>query len=97
MFFSDPVRALFWPAILNGVVAAPLMALIINDGFKSKRMGNFVLPSYRKSGGWVATGAMLCVWVGVFFTRCFQEGLPIKLDEASASCGKGVNDPDLDA
>jgi hypothetical protein len=31
----DPVKALYWSAILNSLVAAPLMAVIINDGIQS--------------------------------------------------------------
>jgi NRAMP (natural resistance-associated macrophage protein)-like metal ion transporter len=64
----DPVRALFWAAILNGLVAAPLMAVIMMMASNRRVMGKFVIPSYLKSMGWIATGVMLCVCLGVFFT-----------------------------
>lgn len=64
----DPVRALFWAAILNGVVAAPLMAVIMMMASNQQVMGKFVISSYLKSMGWIATGVMLCVCLGVFFT-----------------------------
>ena len=64
----DPLRALFWAAILNGVVAAPLMAVIMTMASNQRVMGKFVIPSYLKGMGWVATGVMLCVCLGVFFT-----------------------------
>jgi NRAMP (natural resistance-associated macrophage protein)-like metal ion transporter len=64
----DPLRALFWAAILNGVVAAPLMAVIMTMASNQQVMGKFVIPSYLKGMGWVATGVMLCVCLGVFFT-----------------------------
>lgn len=64
----DPMRALFWAAILNGVVAAPLMAVIMTMASNQQIMGKFVIPAYLKGMGWVATGVMLCVCLGVFFT-----------------------------
>ena len=64
----NPVKALFWAAILNGVVAAPLMAVIMIIASSQKVMGKFVIPSYLKCVGWIATGVMLCVCLGVFFT-----------------------------
>jgi NRAMP (natural resistance-associated macrophage protein)-like metal ion transporter len=65
----DPVRALFWAAILNGVVASPLMAVIMTMASNHKVMGEFIIPSYLKSTGWVATSVMLCVSLGVFFIQ----------------------------
>jgi len=64
----DPVRALFWAAILNGMVAAPLMAVIMTMASNQQVMGKFVIASYLKGMGWVATGVMLCVCLGVCFT-----------------------------
>ena len=64
----DPVRALFWAAILNGLVAAPLMAVIMTVASSQKVMGQFVIPGYLKGMGWLATGVMLCVCIGVFLT-----------------------------
>jgi NRAMP (natural resistance-associated macrophage protein)-like metal ion transporter len=65
----DPVRALFWAAILNGVVASPLMAVIMTMASNHKVMGKFIIPLYLKSTGWVATSVMLCVSLGVFFIQ----------------------------
>jgi NRAMP (natural resistance-associated macrophage protein)-like metal ion transporter len=64
----DPVKALFWAAILNGVVAAPLMAVIMVMASSRRVMGKFVIPPYLKGMGWLATAVMLCACVGVFFT-----------------------------
>ena len=64
----DPVRALFWAAILNGLGAAPLMAVIMMVASSQKVMGKFVIPAYLKGMGWLATGVMLCVCIGVFLT-----------------------------
>ena len=41
----DPVTVLFWAAILNGVVAAPLMAVIMVMASSRRVMGKLVIPS----------------------------------------------------
>jgi Mn2+/Fe2+ NRAMP family transporter len=64
----DPVKALFWAAILNGIVAAPLMAVIMIMASSRKVMGKLVIPSYLKVMGWIATAVMLCACIGVFVT-----------------------------
>ena len=67
-FHIDPVKALFWAAVLNGLVAAPLMAVIMSMASNKKVMGKFVIPSYLKWIGWLATAVMACVSLGVFLT-----------------------------
>ena len=64
----DPVKALFWAAILNGVVAAPLMAVIMVMASSRKVMGKLVIPPYLKAMGWVATVVMLCACFGLVWT-----------------------------
>jgi NRAMP (natural resistance-associated macrophage protein)-like metal ion transporter len=64
----DPVKALFWAAILNGVVAAPLMTVIMMMASSRKVMGTFVISPYLKFMGWSATAVMFCVCLGVWFT-----------------------------
>jgi NRAMP (natural resistance-associated macrophage protein)-like metal ion transporter len=64
----DPVKALFWAAILNGLVAAPLMAVIMMMASNRRVMGRFVIPPYLKWVGWCATGVMVCVCIGVLLS-----------------------------
>jgi len=64
----DPVKALFWAAVVNGLIAAPLMAVIMMMASSSKVMGKFVIPPYLKCVGWVATVIMFGVGTGVFLT-----------------------------
>ena len=64
----DPVKALFWAAILNGLVAAPLMAVIMVMASSPKIMGKFVIPPYLKGMGWAATFVMCFASIGVFLT-----------------------------
>ena len=64
----DPVKALYWSAILNGIVAAPLMAVIMMMASNRKVMGKFTIPLYLRGMGWTATGVMFCVFLGLLFT-----------------------------
>ena len=64
----DPVKALVWAAVLNGVVAAPLMAVIMLMASSNKVMGEFKVPRYLLWTGWTATTTMACVCAGVFLT-----------------------------
>jgi Mn2+/Fe2+ NRAMP family transporter len=64
----DPVRALFWAAVLNGVTAAPLMAVIMLLASNRKVAGKFVVPPYFAIVGWCATIIMFCVSAGVLLT-----------------------------
>lgn len=64
----DPIKALFWAAVLNGLTAAPLMAVILLMASNPAIMGKFVLPAYLRIVGWVATTVMLGVSIGVFAT-----------------------------
>ena len=64
----DPVKALVWAAVLNGIVAAPLMIIIMLLASNRKVMGKFELPSYLLWTGWLAAGVMACVCAGVILT-----------------------------
>jgi hypothetical protein len=44
----DPIGALFWAAVLNGVVAVPLMAIIMLMAMQKRVIGR--LPCHRRSG-----------------------------------------------
>ena len=62
----DPIKALFWSAVLNGVVAVPLMVMIMLIAMKAKVMGRFTLPRPLWVMGWVSTATM-GVAVGIMF------------------------------
>jgi NRAMP (natural resistance-associated macrophage protein)-like metal ion transporter len=55
----DPIRALYWSAIVNGIVAAPLMALLLTMSTNRAVIGEFKLPVYLRIVGWTATLVML--------------------------------------
>ena len=64
----DPIKALFWSAVINGVAAVPIMVMIMLLGSRRKVMGPFTLPPILKTLGWTATAIMTAAAVGMFAT-----------------------------
>jgi NRAMP (natural resistance-associated macrophage protein)-like metal ion transporter len=64
----DPVKALVWAAVLNGLVAGPLLAVIMVMASSRKVMGKFVVSKYLLWAGWLGTCVMVAVGVGVIVT-----------------------------
>jgi Mn2+/Fe2+ NRAMP family transporter len=64
----DPIKALFWSAVINGVAAVPLMVIIMLMASRKQVMGQFALPPLLKALGWLATAAMAVAAVGMFAT-----------------------------
>jgi NRAMP (natural resistance-associated macrophage protein)-like metal ion transporter len=64
----DAVRALFWAAVLNGIVAGPLMLVIMIMASDRKVMGRFRIPLYLKFIGWAATVVMFCTGASVLLS-----------------------------
>jgi Mn2+/Fe2+ NRAMP family transporter len=54
----DPIKALFWSAVINGVIAVPIMAVIMLMASRSDVMGQFVVNRHLKVLGWLATVVM---------------------------------------
>lgn len=54
----DPIKALFWSAVLNGVVSVPLMIVMMIMAASPKVMGRFVLPRPLWAMGWLCTATM---------------------------------------
>jgi Mn2+/Fe2+ NRAMP family transporter len=54
----NPVKALYFAAIVNGIVAPVLMYFIFKIGSDKKIMGEFRSPAWIKITGWFATYAM---------------------------------------
>jgi len=64
----DPIKALFWSAVINGVVAVPVMVMMMLLSSRRAVMGRFVLPGPLKVIGWLATAVMGAAAVGMFAT-----------------------------
>jgi Mn2+/Fe2+ NRAMP family transporter len=61
----DPIHALVWAAMINGVTAAPVMCFMMLMAGNRKIMGNFTLPLYLKILGWTGTAIMALAAVGM--------------------------------
>jgi NRAMP (natural resistance-associated macrophage protein)-like metal ion transporter len=54
----DPIKALYWAAVLNGIISAPIMAVMMLMSANPKIMGEFVIGRRLKILGWTATAVM---------------------------------------
>jgi NRAMP (natural resistance-associated macrophage protein)-like metal ion transporter len=64
----DPIKALVWSAIINGITAAPVMCFMMLLASRRKVMGEFTLPLYLKTLGWLGTSIMALAAVGMLLT-----------------------------
>jgi len=55
----DPIKALFWSAVINGVISVPIMAVMMRMAVNPKIMGEFVISPRLRVLGWAATLVML--------------------------------------
>ena len=61
----DPMKALYWAAVVNGLLAPPLMVVTMLIARNKAIMGDLVLGRWLEFGGWLATAVMFAV-AGVF-------------------------------
>jgi NRAMP (natural resistance-associated macrophage protein)-like metal ion transporter len=64
----DPIKALFWSAVVNGVAAVPIMVMIMLMASRRKVMGQFKLTPWLKTLGWLATAVMAAAAIAMFAT-----------------------------
>jgi Mn2+/Fe2+ NRAMP family transporter len=64
----DPIKALFWSAVLNGVAAVPIMAMIMAMASRPRVMRHFTIGPWLKAFGWLATGVMGLAAAGMIAT-----------------------------
>jgi Mn2+/Fe2+ NRAMP family transporter len=55
----NPIAALYWSAVINGVLAVPVMVLLMMMARRTEVMGRFVIGGALYWLGWLATAAML--------------------------------------
>lgn len=61
----DPIKALYWSAVLNGVLAGPIMAAMMLIATNRKIMGTLRIPRSMTIAGWIATLVMCAASVGL--------------------------------
>ena len=64
----DPIKALFWSGVINGVAAVPIMTIIMLMASGKQVMGQFVLRPVLKALGWLATVVMAVAAIGMLVT-----------------------------
>ena len=69
IFQVDPMRALVWSAIVNGVISVPIMVVLMLIGTSKKLMGKNTISARHRWLGWGATGVMAAAVAFMLVTR----------------------------
>jgi Mn2+/Fe2+ NRAMP family transporter len=64
----DPIKALVWSAIVNGVISVPIMVVMMWIGQSKKLMGPLTMSLRHRFFGWAATAVMGAAVAGLFLT-----------------------------
>jgi Mn2+/Fe2+ NRAMP family transporter len=64
----DPIKALVWSAIVNGVISVPIMAALMWIGQSKRLMGKYTISARHRFFGWAATLVMTVAVVLMFAT-----------------------------
>jgi Mn2+/Fe2+ NRAMP family transporter len=70
----DPIKALYWSAVINGVLAPPVMVLMMLLVRRKKVMGELQVEGWLYWLGWLATIAMGLSVVGMAFSLASSQG-----------------------
>ena len=62
----DPIQALFWTAVINGVVAVPLIAVNMVMATRTAVMRQFAIVGVLRWGGWLTAAVMTVSAVAMF-------------------------------
>ena len=63
-----PMQALVWSAVLNGIVAVPVMAMLMALATSGRVMGRFRISTGLTVGGWAATVVMGAASIGLLLS-----------------------------
>jgi NRAMP (natural resistance-associated macrophage protein)-like metal ion transporter len=64
----DPIKALFWSAVINGVVCPPIMVSMMLIARNSEVMKQFVISNRLAVMGWLATAVMTVISIASIVT-----------------------------
>jgi NRAMP (natural resistance-associated macrophage protein)-like metal ion transporter len=62
----DPIKALFWAAVINGVISVPIMVAMMVVASRKHEMGRFVATLGQRVLGWAITAIIACVTLAMF-------------------------------
>jgi Mn2+/Fe2+ NRAMP family transporter len=64
----NPIKALYWSAVINGIVAVPVMVIMMLLTGDTRVMGKFTVKGPLRLVGWLATAAMVGAVIGMLLT-----------------------------
>jgi NRAMP (natural resistance-associated macrophage protein)-like metal ion transporter len=70
----DPMQALFWSAVINGVIAVPMMVVMMLVVSRHQQMGRFTARPLLKLFGWAATAVMAIAALAMFVSLLTGQG-----------------------
>jgi Mn2+/Fe2+ NRAMP family transporter len=65
---TNPIKALYWSAVLNGIIAVPVMATMVLMASRSDIMGRFAIKGWLRGLGWATTVVMAVAVVAMLVT-----------------------------
>ncbi len=66
----DPVQELFWSAVLNGIIAVPIMSVLMLLAARPQTMGRQTISARLRALGWLATLSMAVTVAAMFVAVC---------------------------
>jgi Mn2+/Fe2+ NRAMP family transporter len=64
-FPIDPIRALYWSAVVNGVIAVPVMVIMMLMAARPRVMARFAISGCLQTVGWISAGVMALAAAGM--------------------------------
>jgi len=64
----DPIKALLWSAVVNCVIAVPIMVVMMLLATRTEVLGAFTISRRHRVSGWVATSVMAAAVTTMFVT-----------------------------
>ncbi|HEY2416634.1 MAG TPA: hypothetical protein VGH84_01855 [Steroidobacteraceae bacterium] len=64
----NPIKALYWAAVINALISVPVMIAVMLAASRPQIMSDLVLPLRWKVFGWLATAAMAAATIAMFIT-----------------------------
>lgn len=65
----NPIRALYWSAVINGVVAVPIMIMMMLMSMQPRIMGKQIIGGGLRLFGWLSTAIMALTAVAMIVTN----------------------------
>jgi NRAMP (natural resistance-associated macrophage protein)-like metal ion transporter len=64
----DPIKALYWSAVINGIISVPIMVVMMLMAARTEVMGKFVISPRLKVLGWICTAVMAFAVIAMFWS-----------------------------